>query len=155
MRRTYPVGRVLWVVAACMALGACTTRQAGGVDGTSAVAPTLVVERFLRAANANDLGTMAQLFGTRDGSVLKRDSRAEVEKRMYLMANILKHEDFRFAGEGIVPGRSREATRLLIDVRRMGSNYMVPFTLVRSEKGGWMIEQIELEVITAGRGASW
>jgi hypothetical protein len=40
--------------------------------------PSPSAERFLRAANAEDLHTMAQLFGTSDGSVLLRDRQAEV-----------------------------------------------------------------------------
>lgn len=153
MRRIDRVCRS-WLVllGSSVLLGACVTKEVGPRDGTSAVAPTLVVERFLNAANANDLETMGRLFGTANGAILERDDRANVEQRMYLVANILRHQDFRFAGEGIVPGRTAETTRLMVQMTVKGQEFVVPFTMVRSKKG-WMIEQIGLDVITAAADA--
>src|SRR3990172_649691 len=71
----------------------------------SALAPAMVVERFLRAANTNDLDTMGRLFGTRAGPVAERDSRKELDDRMFVLASVLRHTDYQILNEQIVPGR--------------------------------------------------
>jgi hypothetical protein len=114
------------------------------------VAPVLVVERFLSAVNTNDLDTMARLFGTRDGSVLKRDPRAEVETRMYALASILRHKNYLLEGEGIVPGRLGEAVELVVRLEVDNRQVSVPFIVVQTRRDGWLIEQIGIERITAG-----
>jgi hypothetical protein len=64
--------RWLALVLGSTVVGAC----AGSSAGTdSKLAPAMVVERFLRAANSNDLDTMARLFGTRAGPIAQRESR--------------------------------------------------------------------------------
>lgn len=114
--------------------------------------PSASVERFLRAANAEDLHTMAQLFGTSDGSVLLRDRQAEVEERMLALASLLRHDDVSLADERQVPGRSGEAVEVLVDLRLADEEEVrVPFTLVRAREGGWLVERIDIEVITARR----
>lgn len=114
--------------------------------------PSASAERFLRAANGEDLQTMAQLFGTSDGSVLLRDRHAEVEERMFALASLLRHDDFAFAAERQVPGRSGEAVEILVDMRLAAEEEVrVPFTMVREREGGWLVERIDIEVITARR----
>lgn len=114
------------------------------------VAPVLVVERFLNAANASDLDSMARLFGTRDGSVLKRDKRAEVEARMYALSSLLRHKNYVLEGEGIVPGRLGEAVRLLFRLELEDGQVSVPFVVVQTRGDGWLIEQVGVDRITAG-----
>lgn len=115
------------------------------------VAPALAVERFLNAANANDLDTMARLFGTRDGSVLKRGKRSEVETRMFALASILRHKNYTLEREGIVPGRTGEAIQLVVRMDFGDREVTVPFVLVQTRKDGWLVEQVAIERIT-GQG---
>ncbi len=70
--------------------------------GQPAVAASLVIEQFLRAVNANELETMARLFGTQAGPVIDRDPRAQNEKRMFALASIMRHEDYRIEGTQVV-----------------------------------------------------
>lgn len=114
------------------------------------VAPALAVERFLNAANASDLDSMARLFGTRDGSVLKRDPHPEVEARMYALASLLRHKNYVLENEGIVPGRLGEAVRLLYRLDLEGRQVSVPFVVVQTRGDGWLIEQVGVDRITAG-----
>jgi hypothetical protein len=113
----------------------------------TAIESGLVVERFLRAANTNDLESMGRLFGTREGSVLRIDSRANVEQRMFALASVLRHRDFMIEENRVVPGRSQEAVQVIVGMQIGERRYSVPFTLVQS-RDGWMIEQIGIEVIT-------
>jgi hypothetical protein len=141
---------------------------------TAGVAPMLSVERFLQAANAGDLEAMARIFGTADGAIADDTGGAlgcafkrigswirvsdrcaswqEIELRMNIIAMILQHDDYRIRSEASVPGRQRPATRVGVDLVRGGERFTdVPFVVVRSNDGRWMVEQIGLERITSGR----
>jgi len=115
-----------------------------------AFAAAMTVERFLRAANQNDLDTMAQLFGTRDGPVTRNWSKREQDERMFLLASLLRHSDYSITGEQVVPGRREEATQLNVRMVVSQGQVQVPFTMVRS-RNQWLVEKIDIESITRGR----
>lgn len=141
----------VWIVTP-LAVGCASRVESGGeAPGGPGVAPALVVERFLTAVNARDYETMARLFGTREGSILARDPRPEVEKRMFALASVLRHEDYALEGEAVAPGRSGEAIRILVRMHVGDRRVRVPFTVVRTARSGWLVEQIDIEAITAGR----
>jgi len=121
-------------------------------DTAMGMAPALAVERFLQAVNRQDLATMGRLFGTANGPIIERDPRAEVEKRMFAIAAILQHADYKIEGERIVPGRP-DAKQLIVRMSVDDGRREVPvaYTLVRSKRGAWLIEVIDLEAITRGR----
>lgn len=146
MNRT--VKSVAMVLAFALSTGACVKQQ---VISGSDVGSSLLVEQFLRAANSGDLAAMARLFGTKDGPVAGRWPESEIEKRMFVIATELKHEDFTITAEQIVPGRGDLATKLTVKLRKDGRDYNVPFTLVRYDDNRWLVEQIGLEVLTAPR----
>lgn len=131
-------------------MGACSTqvveeRPSGDL---LAVAPSLSVERFLQAVNAEDYESMARLFGTYEGPI--EGDRLEVEIRMATIAEILKHQDYEIVSERRPPGREGPTRRISVDMqvgRRLVRD--VGFTVVQSEAGGWLVEQIELEKVTA------
>ena len=156
MRRTSTAAGRALLLCACLAIPApgCVskTEPVSTVRSPGAsVAPALAVERFLNAANARDLDTMARLFGTKDGSILKRDPRAEVEQRMYALASVLRHDNYSLEGEGPVPGRLGEAVRLIIRMHINERVVDVPFIVVQTKKDGWLVEQIDIEKITMSR----
>ena len=152
MRRILTTGLLLFV-AAC----AARTQSASGFG------PALTIERFLQAASAvsqlsqgagqgagqmaDEIETMASLFGTSDGSILDRDPRDEVEQRMFLIAQILEHTDYQLAGERAIPGRSRDAIEVIVRLTNAAGNVEVPFHVVRSGDE-WLIEYIHLEAVT-------
>ncbi|MCI0434887.1 MAG: hypothetical protein L0271_14790 [Gemmatimonadetes bacterium] len=121
------------------------------IPSNSEVATALVVEQFLRAANTNDLDTMARLFGTRDGPTMRRDSKDLVDRQMFTLASILRNDGYTIAGRNIVPGRRDEATQLIVRMRFREREVDVPWTLVYSKDGSWLVEQIEIQRITSGR----
>lgn len=133
---------------ACVKEEIVPNRNAGATAG--GVGPALVVEQFMRAANSEpkDLNTMARLFGTKDGPIGNRDPRAQVEQRMFAIATVLHHDDYEIVREQQVPGRSTEATQLVVRVKAGKNIDMVPFTMVRYKDGVWLIEQIGLDAIT-------
>jgi len=139
------------IVPVLFLLAACGSRAEPSpqVDSVG-IAPALVVERFLQAANRQDLETMARLWGNSQGLVIERDPRAEVEKRLYATALILKHDDYEIQGEQIIPGRP-DAKQLIVRMHIGGRQVPVAYTLVRSKKGAWLVESIDLEAITSRR----
>ena len=168
--------RLLAVAAAVVALGLVGSGCAsGGGPGTMAASqPQLSVERFLQAANSRDLDAMARIFGTEQGSVLdttgstfgcafrrmgswiriseRCTNRQEIELRMDAIAYILRHDRYRISSEATVAGRRAPTTRVVVDLERGAERFTdVPFVTVRTPGGTWMIEEIGLERITAGR----
>ena len=113
-----------------------------------AVAPSLSVERFLQAVTEQDYESMSRLFGTVDGPI--EGDRMEVEVRMATIAEILRHEDYEIQSERRPPGREAPTRRIGVDLR-IGNRVVrdVGFTVVQSAGGGWLVEQIELEKVTA------
>ena len=138
------------VLLLALLLGGCTTRVVNEQPSGEllAVAPALSVERFLQAVNADDYESMARLFGTYDGPI--EGDRMEVELRMATIAEILRHQDYEIVSERRPPGREGPTRRISVDLR-VGNRVIrdVGFTVVQSESGGWLVEQIELEKVTA------
>ncbi|CAN5862757.1 hypothetical protein BH23GEM9_BH23GEM9_09980 [soil metagenome] len=135
------------LIGATVMLSACAGRsQQSSITGS--LAPTMTIERFLRAANQNDLDTMAGLFGTRDGAVTRTWSRKEIDDRMFLFASLLRHSDYTVASEQIVPGRRDEATQFTVRMVLQHGPVPVPFTMVRTRNDQWLIEEIGIEAIT-------
>jgi hypothetical protein len=142
---------LITLLLAALPLGACVKEQviSSTPSSSGAVGPSLVVEQFMRAVNSEpkDLGTMGRLFGTKDGPIISRDPKAQVEQRMFAIASVLRHDDYQIIREQIVPGRLQDAITLLVSVKTGDASNQVPFTLVRY-KDNWLIEEIGIGVIT-------
>ncbi len=152
-------------VAAGMALAlaalapACVqkTLPGGGVV-VQGVAPQLAVESFMKAANcvasencatkATELESLGRLFGTKDGPIINRDPRADVEKRLYAIASLVKADDYKLLGQNIVPGRTGEAVQVDVNLTQGERSVRVPFLVVRSKSGDWLVEQIDTKALT-------
>lgn len=166
--RGHPLGaaqRAL-VLLALLAAGGCVTRTVDPASSAVAVAPQLSVERFLQASNERDLDAMARLFGTADGPIQDRGSwlgcafkkigswfggspclsGQDIELQMDAISDILRHDDYRIVREERVAGRSTPATRVLVDLTRDGETARaVPFVVVRTDDGRWLVELVGLE----------
>ena len=148
----------------------CTTRVVQGSANAVAVAPMLSVERFLQASNARDYDSMARLFGSADGPVadtggsfgcaFKRMgswvglgdrcmNHQEVELWMATLSDVLRHQDYKISSERLEPGRRHTTNRVGVDLtRERGVVRDVPFLVVRTGAGSWLVEEIALEKIT-------
>jgi hypothetical protein len=144
------------VAALVLTFSGCTTqtvepaRTSAPAVGELDVAPALVVERFLAAVNADEWEAMGRIFGTQEGPFGDRNSREDVELRMNAIALILKHEDFEIRSQRRVPGRERTTIRMGVDLTIRGELIEdVPFLVVQSESGSWLIEEIDLVKVTS------
>ena len=147
LRRIGRPGRTAAAVALLVLVG-CVTRPAPN-NAMTGVAPQLSVERFLQAANARDFEAMERLFGTYDGPI--SGDRLELEVRMSLIAEILRHEDYRIQGQQREPGRENPTTRVIVTLTKDGEEITdVPFLVVQTKNGGWLVEEVDLALVTRG-----
>lgn len=131
--------------------------------------PAEAVEIFLEAAGRRDHAVMARVFGTADGPIGDRGGtigcalrkagswirlgarcleQGEVELRMDAVAAILRHESYRVRLGGAVAGRGRAAMRVDVELDRGGRAAVeVPFVVIRTGGGGWLVEQVGLDRI--------
>jgi hypothetical protein len=164
--------RRFFLLAVPLLIGGCTTQIVSSGE-MAAVAPMLSVERFLQAVNDGDLHSMARIFGTSDGPIIETggtlgcgfrkfgswfgigdrcQTLQEVELRMDAIAQIVRHEDYNIVSDGAVPGRIDPTTRIGVDMRVNGRDIAdVPFLVVQTGDGRWMIEEIGLTRITGAR----
>lgn len=139
----------------------------------AAVGAQLSVERFLQAANQRDVEAMGRLFGTHDGSAMETGGtfgcmfkkigswfggspcvkRQEVEIRMDAIASILQHRDYRIVDERRVAGRTAPTTQVTVNMTTVqGVNVQsVPFEVVRTGEGRWLVQRVDLERVMAAR----
>jgi hypothetical protein len=136
----------LSIVSLMVVMAACGGRDQ--VPAMESPGPALVLERFLHAANMNDLYTMTQLFGTAGKTIDQIETRERAERRMQVLASLLRHEDYVVRGQRAVPGRLRDATELMVEMQLQDRTVMVPHLVVRRTGGGWIIERIDIEPIT-------
>ena len=147
LRRTGRPGRTAAALAFLVLVG-CVTRPVPN-NAMAGVAPQLSVERFLQAANAQDFEAMVRLFGTYDGPI--SGDRRELEVRMSAIAAILRHEDYRIQGQEREPGREFPTTRVIVTLIQGGREIRdVPFLVVRTKDGGWLVEEVDLALVTRG-----
>lgn len=140
------------ILATSLVTSGCIKRvETPAVSPANTVGASVVLDQFLRAANARDLATMGSLFGTKDGPVTGLDSKDVVEARMFVFASLLAHEDYKVDREQIVPGRLQDATQLDVNITLKDKRLVVPFVLVRTKDGKWLVEQFDAQRITAGR----
>lgn len=153
-----------------LAAAGCTTVYQSPAPA-AAVAPQLTVERFLQAANARDVDALGRLFGTADGPMgdtgstfgcfFKKigswfggtscRSRADVEIQLDAIARVLAHRDYQIEREEPVPGRPNPTRRVFVDLRQANRTIQdLPFEVVRTGDGRWLVERVPLERITSG-----
>jgi hypothetical protein len=107
-----------------------------------------VVERFMRMVSSRSYLQMGYLFGTREGAITSRDPEPQVERRMYAIADILQNERYVIQGEQAIPGRGPDVSQLTVQITRQGRTTHVPFVVVRTAAGGWLVEQVDLQAVT-------
>jgi hypothetical protein len=69
---------------------------------------------------------------------------------MYALASLLESQDYQVQGQNIVPGRVGEAVQLLVSLKQGGRAIPVPFTMVRTKRGDWLVESIDMRPLTQG-----
>ena len=165
------VGRVGGVLARCTAglLAAGCATHAPLPPAEEDAGPIRAAERFLGAANRQDLDALADAFGTHRGPIAEAGgglgcglrkvaswlgaadrcpTRQEVEVRMHAIAAVLRHDGYDVTSAEQVPGRDRPVTRVSVEVRRGERIHRDVGVFVIRTSSGWLVESVELEKIT-------
>jgi hypothetical protein len=126
-------------------LALASTVACGGHPGLpSPVSPDQTVEQFLVAANANDLEAMALLWGDEHGpsSVTNTIPIPERIQRLTIMQRLLHSDNHLITATNASDPSKRVITVALTQGTR---RFAVPFTVVPTRAGGWLIREIGLE----------
>jgi hypothetical protein len=129
-------------------LAACSAGMQPPAAGAGAPVPASAVERFLQLAEEGEYLQMGWYFGTSEGPILDRDEPSEVEKRMYALATVLQNDGFVVGPPTAVPGRIGSAQGFTVRLQRQGRTLEVPFVTVRGSGDRWLVESVDLQVIT-------
>lgn len=169
----WPWSRV-GLAAVAGAMAACSPTPPSPLGATPA-RPAGVVERFLDAAGRRDHAAMAALFGTASGPLGSRggpgcalrrlgswmrvaracSSFADVERRMIVVAEFLDGAVAREVREASpsAPAGADGSIRLLVGVDLGGGGAAwVPFVLVRTATGAWLVREIGLASLVGDVG---
>ncbi len=107
------------------------------------VDPEVTLSRFMTAVQANDLVSMSQLWGTKDGPAARKMERAELNQRLTVMRIMLKHEQYEITADASQAGLDDRTRAYRLRLMRMGCQVDVPFELVRVGEG-WLVSVVDL-----------
>lgn len=107
------------------------------------------VEEFLSAANANDLVRMNAVWGDEHGPMHRGPETARTQ-RLTIMQRLLHGDSHEVVATDVSdPRRPKVSVAIMQGTRR----FVVPFTLVRSDRG-WMIVEIGLDAAMPASGSA-
>jgi len=124
-----------------VACGGTPAPQVGADPG-----PVKAVQQFMQAVTDSNLTRMAELWGTAKGSAAETRQPADYQKRVAIMWAYLHGTTAKVQGE-VEHGGGRSV--LAVEVSRSGCRKRVPFTVVRTDGGDWIINAIELGLVGA------
>lgn len=105
--------------------------------------PEVTLSRFMSAVQANDLMSMSQLWGTKDGLAARKMERAELNQRLRVMQIMLKHDRYEITADASMAGFDDKTRAYHLRLVRLGCQVDVPFELVRVGEG-WLVSVIDL-----------
>lgn len=137
--------RRLALLAGLVLAAACGGSSAAG-PVSPADTPDATVTRFLRAVADSNISAMAQLWGTVSGPAAETRQPPQWERRLEVMQYYLRHDAARITSSaGITDQPTRHS--IVVEIARQGCIATVPFTLVRRDRGGWLVNEIDLDAI--------
>ncbi len=115
-----------------------TGATSGAADARAAV------ESFMKAVKAQDLQTMAAVWGTSRGPARDQLDREQLEKRLIIIQCKLDHEQWGFAEDRarlLAGGKQDFQVRL----RQKGASAVTSFTTIQATDGRWYVEIVDLD----------
>ncbi|HEU5051126.1 MAG TPA: hypothetical protein VFU00_12420 [Gemmatimonadales bacterium] len=140
--------RPLFVVA--LALAAC----GGNVRASAAQTPNpepaaaaeASVQQFMAAVADSNLAKMAELWGTAKGPAARTKQPDNYERRIVIMQAYLRNMPFRIMSNA-QDGSNADRRVLQVELNRRDCPRLVPFILIRSERGEWLVNSIDLALL--------
>lgn len=141
-----------WLLAAALTLAACggqaTTSAAQNRQPEPASDAEAVVQQFMEAVADSNLAKMAELWGTAKGSAARTRQPNDFERRIVIMQAYLRDRRHRLMSNS-QEGTDGNRRIVQVEFRRGDCVKMVPFTVIRSEPGDWIVNSIDLALLGA------
>ncbi len=135
------VSNKMLLMGALLAVMACGSKASPSI--VLPLDPEVTLSRFMSAVQANDLVSMSQLWGTKDGLAERKMERAELNQRLTVMQIMLKHERYEITADVSIAGLDDKTRAYRLRLMRLGCQVDVPFELVRVGEG-WLVSVIDL-----------
>ena len=134
--------RHLAILGLLATVAACGGRRA--VAGPSPASPDQTIEQFLSAVNASDLERMSTLWGDERGPVSASNAMSEAERnqRLTIMQRMLRSDSHLITATDATDPAKRVVSVAMTQGQR---RFVVPFTVVPTRAGGWLIREIGLD----------
>jgi hypothetical protein len=135
------------ILIGAMALGAACSQPVATVAPSGG--PATVAAAFMQAVADSNLRQMGELWGTSRGPAASTNTPQNWGQRVAVMYAYLKGGTARIVSEGD-PAVSRGDRRdVLVELTRGACVKTVPFTMVRTRDGGWLVNAIDLNAAGA------
>jgi hypothetical protein len=126
-----------------LALAACGGGARATTTTTAPVAsPRETVSAFLAAAADSNLARMGALWGTARGAAARTGQPQDWERRVYVMQTYLRNTTHQIVAED--KGLADNQRIVQVKIRREDCEYMVPFTTIRDNQGGWLVNAFDV-----------
>ena len=141
-----------WLLAAALTLAACGGQASTSVAQNRQPEPAgdaeAVVQQFMEAVADSNLAKMAELWGTAKGSAARTRQPSDYERRIVIMQAYLRDRRHRLMSN-TQEGADVNRRIVQVEFRRGDCVKMVPFTVIRSEPGDWIVNSIDLALLGA------
>lgn len=126
-------------------LSAC--RGSGGPAPTApAPEAETSLQSFLRAVSDSNVAAMADHWGTSRGAASRTNNPPDYQKRVVIMQAFLRGTQYRVLSNDPVPGQNNQRV-IQVELSRYSCTNVVPFTMIRTGRGEWLVYQFNLELV--------
>ncbi|MBM4187236.1 MAG: hypothetical protein FJ206_07995 [Gemmatimonadetes bacterium] len=130
-----------WLLIGSVAAAACSTKVVEQVGPVGA--PAAVAAKFMQAVTDSNVAQLGELWGTSSGPAATTGKPANWAQRVSVIHAYLKGGTHRIVGED--PGVARaDRRRIIVEISREGCVKNVPFTMVVTKQGSWIVNAIDL-----------
>ncbi len=134
------MSKQLWL-GACLLLAGCSA-GAAPAKVEPANSARGAVDRFMEAVADSNLAQMGNLWGTAAGPAAKTNQPNDWERRIAIMRAYLQNESHRVVSDA--PDGSETRHAVSVELRRQLCTWVVPFTVIKTGNGTWLVNQVEL-----------
>ena len=106
--------------------------------------PAMVAAAFLQAVADSNLSQMGELWGTSRGPAASTNNPSNWGQRVAVIHSYLKGGRARVIGEGDPALAKGDRRQVLVELTRGTCVRTVPFTMVRTRDGGWLVNSVDL-----------